>query len=211
MDFTLSERETYFRDRVRERDLDNFLIEELHASAGFRDWFVGNVAPAFTAPVAAAGAAAQTGQQTLDMNQPRWPEAMIQRIEMLRDMADANDMSIRLVPDALGAIDISLRRDGDTVQVQLTAEQPRTRALLAEAQPQLTDMAEARGLKLQQTPAATGSDRTAMAGQQQQQSQAHQQAHQQSGQHQPPRAPAPAPRPSRGPADSAADDDERIA
>ncbi|WP_197418613.1 flagellar hook-length control protein FliK, partial [Sphingomonas sp. CCH9-F2] len=142
-------------------------------------------APAFTAPVAAAGAAAQTGQQTLDMNQPRWPEAMIQRIEMLRDMADANDMSIRLVPDALGAIDISLRRDGDTVQVQLTAEQPRTRALLAEAQPQLTDMAEARGLKLQQTPAATGSDRTAMAGQQQQQSQAHQQAHQQSGQHQP--------------------------
>lgn len=39
-----------YRDRVRERDLDNFLIEELHASAGFRDWFVGNVAPAFTAP-----------------------------------------------------------------------------------------------------------------------------------------------------------------
>ena len=39
-----------FRDRVRERDLDNFLVEELHASAGFRDWFVGNVAPAFAAP-----------------------------------------------------------------------------------------------------------------------------------------------------------------
>ncbi|PCG13821.1 hypothetical protein COA07_13070 [Sphingomonas adhaesiva] len=165
-------------------------------------------APAFTAPVVAAGAAAQTGQQTLDMNQPRWPEAMIQRIEMLRDMADANDMSIRLVPDALGAIDISLRRDGDTVQVQLTAEQPRTRALLAEAQPQLTDMAEARGLKLQQAPAATGGgDRAATAGQQQQQSQ----AQQQSAQHQPPRAPAPAPRAPRAANDTAPGDDERIA
>lgn len=33
----------FFKERVRERDLDNFLIEELHASLAFRDWFIGHV------------------------------------------------------------------------------------------------------------------------------------------------------------------------
>lgn len=32
-----------FRDRVRERDLDNFLVEELHSSPGFRDWLLGRL------------------------------------------------------------------------------------------------------------------------------------------------------------------------
>jgi Meckel syndrome type 1 protein len=106
--------------------------------------------PQATAAISAAAVTAtgQAQQQTLDMRQPHWPAAMIQHIEKLRDMADANDMRIRVVPDALGAIDVALRREGDTVQVQLTAEQPETRAMLADAQPRLTEMAEARGLKL---------------------------------------------------------------
>ncbi len=33
-----------FRDRVRERDLDNFLVEELQASEPFRTWFLGRLA-----------------------------------------------------------------------------------------------------------------------------------------------------------------------
>ncbi|MBY9064243.1 flagellar hook-length control protein FliK [Sphingomonas yunnanensis] len=112
--------------------------------------------PATGAITAAAVAAPQPAtQQPLDMTHGRWPEAMIHRIEMLRDMANANDVRIRLVPDALGAIDVSLRRDGDTVQVQLVAEQPQTRALLAEAQPRLQEMAEQRGIKLQHGGSAT--------------------------------------------------------
>lgn len=39
-----------FRDRVRERDLDNFLIEELHASTEFRDWFVARLGDRFDVP-----------------------------------------------------------------------------------------------------------------------------------------------------------------
>ena len=39
-----------FRDRVRERDLDNFLIEELHASVLFRAWLVGRLGDRFEAP-----------------------------------------------------------------------------------------------------------------------------------------------------------------
>ncbi len=132
--------------------------------------------PQATAAISAAvTSTGQAQQQTLDMRQPNWPGAMIQHIEKLRDMADANDMRVRVVPDALGSIDIALHREGDTVQVQLTAEQPQTRALLADAQSRLTEMAEARGLKLQHgnTPGGTANpqgDRQPPQQQQQQRS-----------------------------------------
>lgn len=42
--------ELLFKDRVRERDLDNFLVEELHASPDFRDWFVSSLGDRFEAP-----------------------------------------------------------------------------------------------------------------------------------------------------------------
>ncbi|HEX8418128.1 MAG TPA: flagellar hook-length control protein FliK, partial [Methylobacterium sp.] len=90
----------------------------------------------------------------LDMAGRHWPQAMVDRIEQLRDAAsaaaDAADTSIRLVPDALGTIDVSVRREGDTVHVRLAAEQAATRTLLAEAQPRLHELAEARGIKLAQ-------------------------------------------------------------
>jgi hypothetical protein len=40
----------HFRDRVRERDLDNFLVEELQASAAFRKWFLARLDACFTQP-----------------------------------------------------------------------------------------------------------------------------------------------------------------
>lgn len=39
-----------FRDRVRERDLDNFLVEELHASTAFLDWTLARVEHVFDRP-----------------------------------------------------------------------------------------------------------------------------------------------------------------
>ena len=39
-----------FRDRVRERDLDNFLVEELHASPDFRSWLLERLFATFDAP-----------------------------------------------------------------------------------------------------------------------------------------------------------------
>ncbi|QCB41533.1 flagellar hook-length control protein FliK [Sphingomonas sp. PAMC26645] len=105
-------------------------------------------------PVGAAAAheikVADAQQAPLDMRQERWPHAMIERIEMLRDAADAVDTRIRLVPDALGAIDVSVKTEGDTVRVHFNAEQAATRTLLADAQPRLAELAEARGLKLSQ-------------------------------------------------------------
>ncbi|MGO7039979.1 hypothetical protein ACCS60_16670 [Rhizobium acaciae] len=39
-----------FRDRVRERDLDNFLVEEIYASPRFLDWIVDRLQRRFIAP-----------------------------------------------------------------------------------------------------------------------------------------------------------------
>ena len=104
---------------------------------------------AATAPVAGMAAAAGAREDaTLDMRHGGWPGAMVDHIERLRDAADATDTRIRLVLDALGSIDVSLARRDDGVQVTLTADRPATQAMLAEARPQLTDLAQARGLRL---------------------------------------------------------------
>lgn len=117
-------------------------------------------APAFagTAPIppGTVPAAADRGGAQLDMRQDTWPAAMIDHIGRLRDAADATDTRIRLVPDALGGIDVSLRRHDDGVSVTLAADQPATQAMIAEARPQLTDLAQARGIRLTDAAPAGG-------------------------------------------------------
>jgi flagellar hook-length control protein FliK len=93
----------------------------------------------------------------LDTRHEHWPAAMIERIVSLRDMAAENDTRLRLSPDMLGTVDVSLKRDGDVVQVQITAEQAQTRQLLADAQPRLAELADARGVKLHLTGGQAGS------------------------------------------------------
>jgi len=104
------------------------------------------------APADAMQLVAKPGEaqrQALDMGRQDWPQKMIDRIEALRDDANANDTSIRLRPEALGRIDVSLRTHADgAVSVRFTAEQPATRTLLADAAPQLNAAAEARGIRL---------------------------------------------------------------
>ncbi|MEG3169051.1 flagellar hook-length control protein FliK [Sphingomonas sp. LB3N6] len=150
------------------------------------------------APVSApAIRTAETQQAPLDMRQDRWPHAMIERIEILRDAADAGDTRIRLIPDALGAIDVSMRKDGDTVRVHFHAEQSATRTLLQDAQPRLVELAEARGLKLAQGSLAQGTPGDGAAN---------------NGQHRPPATPQAPTRTTASPAvDAALTEDTRIA
>lgn len=102
--------------------------------------FASLAGPVPTAPVAEPA--------PLDTTQPRWPEAMMARIEQIRDAQNGADTRIRLHPDALGAIDVALRREGGAVHVRFHAAETATRALLADAQPRLAELADARGLKL---------------------------------------------------------------
>ena len=46
----MNEPSQVFRDRVRERDLDNFLVEELRASDSFREWFLSHLPSLFDCP-----------------------------------------------------------------------------------------------------------------------------------------------------------------
>lgn len=94
----------------------------------------------------------------IDMQQEDWTRALIDRIDAVRDVANARDTRITLVPDALGKIDVALRQEGETLHVSFAADAPATRALLADAQPRLAELAEARGLKLGDTAVSARSD-----------------------------------------------------
>ncbi len=114
--------------------------------------------PQVAQPHHATQATPDVQQTPLDLRHNHWPERMIERIEGLRDAADALDTRIRLVPDALGTIDIGLRREGEVVHVHFAAEQAATTRLLHDAQPRLGELAEARGWKLGSSTAdASGS------------------------------------------------------
>lgn len=93
---------------------------------------------------------------SVDLTQDPGLQRMIDRIETLRDDADSRDTRIRLVPDALGAVDVAVRRDGEHLHVRFTAEHDATRALIAEAQPRLTELAAARGVRIAGTSIDTG-------------------------------------------------------
>ncbi|WP_162184750.1 flagellar hook-length control protein FliK [Sphingomonas hengshuiensis] len=121
--------------------------------------------PLATAPLAALDAtaatpaiapAAQTQDGTLDLRRQEWTGQMIERIEALRDAGPVRETRIRLAPDALGTVDVSIRNEGDRVHVRFAADTPAARQALADAQPRLADLAEARGLRLGQTSVDSG-------------------------------------------------------
>lgn len=101
---------------------------------------------------------AMTGvdQAPLDMSRESWTGAMVDRITALRDAAELADTRIRLSPDNLGNVDVSIRRDGDRIHVHFAAENAVTRQMLTDAAPRLSELADARGVKLGQTSVDAG-------------------------------------------------------
>lgn len=92
----------------------------------------------------------------LDLRREDLAAGLATRIEALRDAADATNTRIRLVPDALGKIDVAIRREGETLHVHFAADTAATRGLLSEAQPRLADIASQRGLTLGDTTVGGG-------------------------------------------------------
>lgn len=114
--------------------------------------------PTIGAPQAAGAATlrpvaptAHAANPTLDIRQPQWVEGMIDRITTLREASGTNsgETRIRLSPDALGDVEVAIRTGDDgKLHVHFNSENADAGRLLAEAQPRLVQMAEARGLKL---------------------------------------------------------------
>lgn len=137
---------TAWRDRTqRSRDPDAAASAGLLAGAAPNPPGDPAIAPASASPTA------------LDLARDSGLERMIAHIETLRDDADARDTRIRLVPDSLGGVDVAVRQEGDRVHVHFTVEQEATRSLLADAQPRLTELAAARGLRIGDSSVSTES------------------------------------------------------
>lgn len=117
-------------------------------------------APIITRPVTVA-----VPPQAVDTGRAEWIETLVDRIDELRGQNGQRETRIRLLPDALGTVDIRIHRDGDRVNVHFTTDNPHARALLNEAAPRLADMAEARGLKLGDTGVRQDSGAQAQSGQ----------------------------------------------
>ncbi|MEZ0497231.1 flagellar hook-length control protein FliK [Sphingomonas sp. IW22] len=85
----------------------------------------------------------------IDTSRQEWLTAMIDRIETV--MGEDNgkvETRIALSPDALGDVEVRLVETDQGIAVTLDAAAPEAKALLSEAAPRLSDMAEARGLRL---------------------------------------------------------------
>jgi flagellar hook-length control protein FliK len=108
-------------------------------------------------PVHRAGLADRLSS-AIDTRSEDWTRALVERIDAVRDVANARDTRITLLPDALGKIQVALRQEGNAVHVAFTADVLATRTLLAEAQPRLAELAEARGLRLAESSISAGSN-----------------------------------------------------
>lgn len=117
------------------------------------------VAPLMTTPIASrqiAEAVAAPAAPAIDTARTDWMASMIEQVTELRE-AGSRSMLIRLLPDALGAVDVRIdRRDDGATQVSLAADNPQARTMLAEAAPRLVEMAEARGLRFEQANIGAG-------------------------------------------------------
>lgn len=98
-------------------------------------------------PVAAAT------QAPLDTRDPSWITQLADRIAQAE--AGTGKTSIRLSPDALGAVQVSVRRVGGRFAVSVDADEPQAQALLAQAQPQLVALAAARGVTIDTAPVSS--------------------------------------------------------
>jgi flagellar hook-length control protein FliK len=104
----------------------------------------------------AVAAAADVQQGVLDMRRQEWMGQMVEHIEAMRDASPTRETRLSLSPEGLGKVDVSIRQDGDRIHVHFATETQAARQLIADAQPRLGELAEARGLKLGQTSFESG-------------------------------------------------------
>lgn len=109
-----------------------------------------------TQPAAPAQAAASAPPR-IDTQAREWRTQMLDRIEHFAAATPAHgrETHIRLSPDALGEVAVRLKETDRGIEVVVDAA-PEARALLAEAAPRLTELAESRGLRLTMSQPGAG-------------------------------------------------------
>jgi flagellar hook-length control protein FliK len=92
----------------------------------------------------------------VDTARAEWMQAMIDRIGDVVQEGSKREALIRLLPDALGAVEVKIIERDDRLQVTLNADTAQARQLLSEHAPRLAELAEARGLRFAQTDIGGG-------------------------------------------------------
>jgi len=94
--------------------------------------------------------AADGGQAPrLDLRDDAGMQAMIDHIETLRDAGGATaGTRIRLSPDALGEVEVVLHHGDAGIEVRFASDNADAARALADAQPRLVELAQARGVRL---------------------------------------------------------------
>jgi flagellar hook-length control protein FliK len=92
----------------------------------------------------------------VDTARAEWMQAMIDRIGNVVQEGGKREALIRLLPDALGAVEVRIVERDDRLQVTLNADTAQARQLLSEHAPRLAELAEARGLRFAQTDIGGG-------------------------------------------------------
>jgi len=92
----------------------------------------------------------------IDTGRTDWIENLVDRIDEVRSHGGSRITQLRLLPDALGTVDVRIEHNGDRVNVHFTADTAQARTLLADATSRLSDLADARGLKLGDTGVQQG-------------------------------------------------------
>jgi len=106
----------------------------------------------------------------VDLGRAGWADAMIERIAEMPQV-DRREAQIKLLPDMLGKVEVTLVERDERVHVTLNAETVQARQLLSEAAPRLQELAEARGLRLAQTQIGGGASQDRRSPQDQNQPQ----------------------------------------
>ncbi|NNM76929.1 hypothetical protein HJG53_08455 [Sphingomonas sp. ID1715] len=114
-------------------------------------------APAQTAaPVQAPAATQQHHAAPVDFGRSEWMQAMIDRISDIAQADGRREAQIRLLPDALGAVDVKIVQRDERMHVTVSSDNAQVRQLFADAAPRLQELAEARGLRFAQTDIGGG-------------------------------------------------------
>jgi flagellar hook-length control protein FliK len=109
--------------------------------------------PVFSTPTPIAH---PTQSAPIDLGRAEWMQSMIDRIGDIVQEGGRREALIRLLPDALGAVEVKIIERDDRLQVTLNADTAQARQLLSEQAPRLAELAEARGLRFAQTDIGGG-------------------------------------------------------
>lgn len=99
------------------------------------------------APVFDVQGMVSVGEQLLNLrDDPAWVADLAR--EIVRAQGKQDDIRFRLMPQHLGRLDVSIRQGEDGLAVSVTAETAAAQAIIAAAQPRLSDELRSQGVKL---------------------------------------------------------------